>query len=169
MINKEYIDNIKLDIDKRVQNVVELLKRSSLKVSCAESCTGGMLSAALTKLAGVSSVFEFSVCCYSNSAKEKHLGVNGQTLAKFGAVSEETALEMASGIIKASGADIGLSVTGIAGPDGGTPDKPVGTVYIAAVYKDKSECRRLSINPIDREYIRAYSVNEVLKLAQKIL
>ena len=117
-------------LDKTAQDVVLLLKERGLTLATAESCTGGLISAEITSVPGSSDVFGFGVCTYANEAKMKLLGVKAETLAAVGAVSEETAVQMAEGVRKLSGADIAVSVTGIAGPGGGTPDKPVGTVYI---------------------------------------
>ena len=99
-------------------------------LATAESCTGGLISAEITSVSGSSDVFGFGVCTYANEAKMKLLGVKEETLASVGAVSEETAVQMAEGARKLAGADIAVSVTGIAGPTGGTSEKPVGTVYI---------------------------------------
>lgn len=104
------------------------LKKQGLVLTTAESCTGGMLAQAITSVAGSSAWFERGFVTYSNQAKIDMLGVNQQTLMQFGAVSEQTALEMAEGALKFSVADISVSITGIAGPDGGSADKPVGTV-----------------------------------------
>lgn len=117
-------------LDKTAENVVQLLITRGLTLASAESCTGGLISAEITSVSGASGVFGFGVCTYANEAKMKLLGVKEETLASVGAVSEETAVQMAYGVRKLSGADIGVSVTGIAGPTGGTPEKPVGTVYI---------------------------------------
>ena len=111
--------------------VVELLQKNKLKVTFAESCTGGLLSARLVNVPGASEVFKSSVVTYSNKAKRKLLGVNKCTLKVFGAVSSQTAAEMAIGAIRRLGADVSVSITGIAGPGGGTDKKPVGLVYIA--------------------------------------
>ncbi len=119
-----------IDIPNLQYAVVEELKEKGLKVATAESCTGGMLSEFITSMPGSSTVFDCGVCSYANNVKSKLLGVRDSTLEKYGAVSEQTAAEMAAGIRAISGADIGVSTTGIAGPDGGTPEKPVGTVYI---------------------------------------
>ncbi|MBQ3843327.1 MAG: nicotinamide-nucleotide amidohydrolase family protein [Ruminiclostridium sp.] len=129
-------------LDKTAQYVVQLLKERGLWLATAESCTGGLISAEITSVSGSSEVFGFGVCTYANEAKMKLLGVKAETLASVGAVSEETAIQMAVGVRKLSGADIGISVTGIAGPGGGTPEKPVGTVYIGfasdkTVYADR--------------------------------
>ena len=111
--------------------VVELLQKKELKVTFAESCTGGLLSARLVNVPGASEVFKSSVVTYSNKAKRKLLGVNKCTLKVFGAVSSQTATEMAIGAMRRLGADVSVSITGIAGPGGGTDKKPVGLVYIA--------------------------------------
>lgn len=108
-----------------------LLAKERLTIACAESCTGGLLTSRLTDVAGSSAYVKGSVVSYSNEIKERLVGVKSDTLAGYGAVSEQTAGEMAEGIRRAIGADIGVGVTGIAGPDGGTPQKPVGLVYIA--------------------------------------
>ena len=117
-------------LDKTAENVVQLLKARGLTAATAESCTGGLISAEITSVSGSSDVFGFGVCTYANEAKMRLLGVKAETLETVGAVSEETAMQMAEGVRKLSGADIAISVTGIAGPTGGTPEKPVGTVYI---------------------------------------
>ncbi len=117
-------------LDKTAENVVQLLKAYGFTAATAESCTGGLISAEITSVSGSSEVFGFGVCTYANEAKMKLLGVKAQTLETLGAVSDETAVQMANGVRELSGADIAVSVTGIAGPTGGTPDKPVGTVYI---------------------------------------
>ena len=117
-------------LDKEAENVVQLLTERGLSIATAESCTGGLISAEITSVPGSSAVFGFGVCTYANEAKIRLLGVKEETLETVGAVSEETAVQMAEGVRKLSGADIGVSVTGIAGPSGGTPEKPVGTVYI---------------------------------------
>ena len=120
-----------VDVSNLQTAAVRLLKEKNLTVAVAESCTGGQVSAALTDIAGASDVFGCGVCAYSNDIKQKLLSVRGETLAQFGAVSEETAREMAAGVRALSGADIGVSITGIAGPGGGTDEKPVGLVHFA--------------------------------------
>ena len=113
-----------------IDRFFELLKKHNLSVSAAESCTGGMISAAITDISGASQYFGTGVVTYSNEAKMNILGVKADTLSKHGAVSPETAAEMADGVRRLSGSDIAVSVTGIAGPTGGTAEKPVGLVYI---------------------------------------
>jgi PncC family amidohydrolase len=109
----------------------EYLTRHAMTLAVAESCTGGLIGHRITNVAGSSAYFLGGVITYADEAKMQMLGVRAETLAQFGAVSRQTALEMARGVRVALGADIGLSVTGIAGPGGGTPEKPVGTVWIA--------------------------------------
>lgn len=115
--------------------VAELLVANKLTVSCAESCTGGMLAARLINVPGISEVFKSGYITYSNKAKRRILGVKKATLEKFGAVSAATASEMAKGVAVLSKADVSVSITGLAGPDGGTEEKPVGLVYIACKVK----------------------------------
>lgn len=110
--------------------VVAKLIEYKVKVATAESCTGGLISERITSVSGSSEVFDCGVCSYANEIKEKVLGVSAETLAVLGAVSAETAIQMAEGVKKLSGADIAVSTTGIAGPTGGTAEKPVGLVYM---------------------------------------
>jgi PncC family amidohydrolase len=118
-------------LDKPLEVLVgELLIERGLKLAVAESCTGGLISHRITNISGSSSYFFGGVTAYANKVKIKLLGVSPETLEKFGAVSFETVLEMAKGVRVVLSADIGISTSGIAGPTGGTPDKPVGTVWI---------------------------------------
>jgi nicotinamide-nucleotide amidase len=117
--------------------VGRLILGQRLTMAVAESCTGGLIGDRITDVAGSSLYFKQGIVAYSNEAKTRILGVKEETLNKFGAVSRETALEMARGVQEMSGADIGLATTGIAGPTGGTPEKPVGLVYIALVWPKK--------------------------------
>ena len=117
----------------KLHTTLRHLRRTRNRVSFAESCTGGKLSARLTEIAGVSDIFMGSVICYANSAKEDILGVLRETLIKEGAVSEASALQMASGAKRVLKSDWAVAITGIAGPDGGTKDKPVGTVCFGVV------------------------------------
>jgi nicotinamide-nucleotide amidase len=122
------MDNALFDLTERLgQN----LKARGYKIATAESCTGGWIAQAITEVPGSSAWFDRGFVTYSNSAKVQMLGVNPQTLEQFGAVSPETAMEMASGALKYSEADWAVAVTGIAGPDGGSAEKSVGTVYVA--------------------------------------
>lgn len=118
--------------------LIKKLEDKGMKVAVAESCTGGLISKFLTDEAGVSEVYDCGVCSYANHIKEKVLGVKSETLKSFGAVSPHTALEMAQGVRLLAGADVGVSTTGVAGPTGGTKEKPVGTVFIGISTKDET-------------------------------
>ncbi len=119
------------DNEELSQVVGRLLIEKNLTISCAESCTGGLFAKTLTDIPGISEVFDRGLVTYSNAAKREELGVRSETLGKYGAVSPETAEEMAKGLHEVTGSDICIAVTGIAGPGGGTEEKPVGLVYIA--------------------------------------
>ena len=123
---------------KSLQNaVVSKLREKNLTLATAESCTGGLIGKRITEISGCSSVYLGGIISYDNSVKIKQLNVNEETLRKYGAVSEQTALEMCKGAAENLNADIGVSTTGIAGPDGGTETKPVGLVYVGVYYKNK--------------------------------
>ena len=138
------------------------LKAKKRRLVSAESCTGGWVAQAVTSIAGSSAWFERGFVTYSNEAKRELLGVKAATLRKYGAVSEETAREMARGAVARSKGNLALAVTGIAGPGGGIPDKPVGTVCFAWYYEkqSRSETRRFSG---DRESVRRKSVIRALE------
>lgn len=126
------------------ESVVELLAERGLTVTTAESCTGGLISGTLVNAAGASEVLNEAYITYSNEAKQRLVGVRPETLERYGAVSEQTAEEMAEGAAWAADADAALSATGIAGPGGGTPEKPVGLVYIGCFLNGRTvvkECR----------------------------
>lgn len=135
------------------ETVVTKLLGKKLTISTAESCTGGLIAKTITDYSGVSEIFSEGYVTYSNNAKMKNLGVLEKTLSSHGAVSEETAREMADGVRERSGADIGVSVTGIAGPGGGTKEKPVGLVYAAVSYGGKTVTKKLMLNG-DRAKVR---------------
>ena len=117
-------------LDKTAKNVVELMLLRGIKISFAESCTGGLLSSVITDIPGVSECYEYGICTYSDRIKNKILGVPLSELEAFTAVSQEVALSMAKGLREISGAEICVSVTGIAGPGGGTEKTPLGTVFV---------------------------------------
>lgn len=146
--------------------VVRLLKKNGLTVTTAESCTGGMLAARLVNVPGVSDVYREGYITYSNKAKRRLLDVNKSTLKKYGAVSEQTAREMAIGGVFANGADVCVATTGIAGPDGGTEEKPVGLVYISCYLKDKVTVERFQFKG-NREKIREQTVVKALNLLRR--
>ncbi|MFA6355528.1 MAG: competence/damage-inducible protein A [Candidatus Omnitrophota bacterium] len=139
------------------------LLRSRRTLAVAESCTGGLIASRITDVPGSSKYFRLGIVAYSNAAKIKFLGVCPGTLAKFGAVSRQTAIEMAKNVRMAACADIGLSVTGIAGPSGATKDKPVGLVYIALAGKNKSYCREFRFRG-EREVIKFRTSQAALDL-----
>lgn len=145
--------------------LIEKLAKNNMKIAVAESCTGGMVTETLTTVSGASAVLDGSVVSYANEIKARLLNVSEGTLASKGAVSEECALQMAEGVRKLMGADVGLSITGIAGPTGGSDEKPVGTVYIAVSTAKRGKCEKLNIRNNGREYIRKVSTKSVLMLA----
>ncbi|MDF2520065.1 MAG: cinA [Clostridia bacterium] len=162
-------DNIYGYDDESLEYVVyKLLKEKHMTVAFAESCTGGMISGRMTNVSGVSAVFMDGIVTYSNEAKMKFLNVKEETLNKFGAVSSETAIEMATGIKRVSGTDVGVSVTGIAGPEGGSAEKPVGLFYIGIAVRDKVEAHRF-LFPSSREKIRWNAATRALDLLRREL
>ena len=138
--------------------VVDLLAERKLHVTTAESCTGGLIAGTLVNVAGASDVLNEGYVTYSNEAKERLIHVSHETLEAYGAVSEQTAHEMAEGAAKAANANAALSATGIAGPGGGTEEKPVGLVYIGFAYGDMSCCRKISRTLNDRQRNRRHAV-----------
>ena len=147
------------------ERLYHILKEKNMKISFAESCTGGLAASRLVSVAGSSAVFDGAVCCYANEVKQRLLGVKDWVLEKKGAVSADCALQMADGAIRLFGADIAVSVTGIAGPDGGTEEKPVGTVYMCCSIKD-GDCFmwRYSFTG-DRQAVREKAAEEALQMA----
>lgn len=150
--------------DRLEKKAVELVKKLGMNISTAESCTGGMIASRLIDVPGVSEVFREGIVSYSNDAKMKRLGVKKETLEKYGAVSEETAREMVIGL----DSDIAIATTGIAGPDGGTPEKPVGLVYIGIRVKNDIYIEKRFFNG-DRMKIRERAVSQSLFSLIKIL
>lgn len=142
----------------------ELLKANNQILATAESCTAGGLSHWVTYTPGSSDWFDRAAVTYSNQAKMEMLGVNSNTLDKLGAVSEETAREMADGLLTRSQATITLSITGIAGPDGGTADKPVGTVWFATALKNQATLAEKQIFTGDRQTIRIKTIEHAFHL-----
>mgnify|MGYP001041919863 CR=1 FL=1 len=141
--------------------VGDILTEGYLTIAAAESCTGGLLSHILTGVSGSSAYFIGGVVAYSNRIKETVLGVSIDTLEKFGAVSAQTAQEMAQGIAEKFHTAIGLSTTGIAGPTGGTPEKPIGLVWIGIHFKGKTYAHECHFDG-DREAVKTKTVNEIL-------
>lgn len=147
-----------------VKKIVETLKARGEVFCTAESCTGGQISKTVTDLAGVSAVFFGGVVSYANEIKEKLLGVRHKTLEKYGAVSEQTAAEMATGAVRALGADFSVAVTGIAGPDGGSEKKPVGLVYIACADKNGNVKVTKNLFSGDRKAVRDQTTKTALQM-----
>lgn len=148
--------------------VFGLLKENGLVLATAESCTGGTLAGRITDIPGSSEVFERAYVTYSNRAKVEDLGVSPDTLDKYGAVSRETALEMVNGLKQKTGASVGVAITGIAGPGGGTEEKPVGLVFVAAYVKDKVICKKLELAG-NRERIRNDACLHALDMIRRLI
>ena len=144
-------------------NLGKILCNNKLTISTAESCTGGMVAAKLISYPGISASFLEGAITYSNEAKMKRLGVRKETLDAYGAVSEETAREMAEGIAKVSFSNTSIATTGIAGPGGGTDEKPVGLVYIAVHVNNKTIIEKCNFSG-NREEIRISATNHALKM-----
>jgi nicotinamide-nucleotide amidase len=151
------------DLEQLAQHLGNLLLQKDLRLATAESCTGGGLGFWITSIAGSSAWYDRGFITYSNAAKMELLQVKPITLDKFGAVSRETALEMAEGALHYSQADVSVAITGIAGPDGGSPDKPVGTVWIAYAGKSFSTEAHLEVFAGDRQKVRTTTIQRALQ------
>lgn len=147
----------------QLQTLANNLSTQNLKVTCAESCTGGLLAANLTRLPGSSAWFDMGFVTYSNEAKQQMLNVNPTTLAHYGAVSEEVVREMALGALIASKADYALSISGVAGPSGGSEEKPVGLVWFGVASKKRIWAEFKVFNG-DRDQVRAQAVQHAIQL-----
>lgn len=152
------------DIRGQAETLLEHFRSRKLKIATAESCTGGLIIAALTEIAGSSNVVDRGFITYSNDAKEAMLGVDPDVLANKGAVSAETCRAMVAGALKNSNADVAVAVTGVAGPGGGSVMKPVGLVHIAAGSKDAVEHREFRFGTIGRDKIRLETVRAALDM-----
>ena len=150
------------------ENVVRLLTAQGKKLALAESCTGGRIASLMTDVPGASEVFTHGYVTYANEAKCDMLGVSEEVLDTYGAVSEQVALAMAEGALKKSGADMAVSVTGIAGPSGGSEEKPVGTVWIGLATAEKSFAVRKN-HPEGRESFKQATSRDALDLVEKEL
>jgi nicotinamide-nucleotide amidase len=146
-------------------SLVALFKAKGLTLATAESCTGGLIAAAITSVPGASAVFTHGFVTYANAAKTETLGVPAELIEEVGAVSESVARRMADGARQRSGADFAVSVTGIAGPDGGTADKPVGTVWFGLAGPNGTTAHQRLFQG-DRDAVRAQSVEYALSLAE---
>ncbi len=150
------------------KEIVKLLNEKGLKITAAESCTGGLFASKITSVAGSSGCFDGSLVTYSNEQKIRLLGVEGEILAAFGAVSYQTALKMSQGALKSFNADIAIGITGIAGPDGGTEEKPVGTVYISVAHKGGAVAHKCLFSG-NRQQVREQAADFALSLVKKLL
>jgi len=149
------------------RRVLDLCRARSLRIATAESCTGGLVAAALTEIAGSSDVVECGFVTYSDAAKRTMLGVPAATLTRYGAVSSATAAAMAKGALRNSPADLAVAITGIAGPGGGSRQKPVGLVHFAAVSRDDRRlARHRRFGRIGRRRVRLRSVAQALELLE---
>lgn len=159
-----------IDVGTIENAVVIALHEKKLTLSAAESCTGGLIAKRVTDISGCSDVFFGGCVTYTNEVKHKLIGVSEETLERFGAVSYQTACEMARGVRLATGSDIGVSATGIAGPTGGSAQTPVGTVFIGISTKNGEEYRRLSLSPMrSREYIRQASATNAFDMVLRAI
>ena len=149
--------------------IVELLTKKKLTVSFAESCTGGLLASSITSISGSSKVFNMGLVTYSNNAKVKLLKVPKKTITKYGAVSYETCLSMVKNLSKISKSNISISITGVAGPNGGTKEKPVGLVYIGLKKGSKIIIRKNLFKSKKRNTIQKASAKQALKMILNIL
>ena len=140
------------------QRLGEQLLQRNWRIATAESCTGGGVAAAITAIPGSSAWFEYGIVSYANAAKEKLLGVSSETLAREGAVSEAVVIEMARGVLALSSADIAVAISGVAGPSGGSPEKPVGTVWFAWVVATGEIKTELKYFDGDREKVQMQAV-----------
>lgn len=152
-----------------IKNIIQRLIKKKLSISVAESCTGGMLSSGITSISGASKIFNIGLVTYSNLAKIKLLKVSSSNIKRYGAVSEKCCLKMVEGLSKLSKSKINISITGIAGPKGGSKNKPVGLVYIGIKKGKKISINKYLFKNKNRENIRKNSVKEALKLIEKFI
>jgi nicotinamide-nucleotide amidase len=145
-------------------DLVRAMRNKGWKLATAESCTGGMVAAAMTDIAGSSDVFDRGFVTYSNSAKSDMLGVPAAMIKRHGAVSEAVARAMAEGALRNSIADVAVSITGVAGPGGGSDEKPVGLVHFACATKEKTEHLEMRFGDLTRAAIRKAAVRQALQL-----
>ena len=152
-----------------MKSLVNKLIKKKLKVSFAESCTGGLLASSITSISGASKVFNLGLITYSNQAKIKFLKVNRNIIKKYGPVSHECCLAMVNNLSKISKAKINVSITGIAGPKGGTKQKPVGLVYIGIKKGNKTQINKFFFKNKKRSSIQRATVNKALNLVLRII
>ena len=151
-----------------MKNLIKILNKRKLKIALAESCTGGLLASTITSNSGASKIFNLGLVTYSNQAKIKILKVNGNIIRKYGAVSYECCFAMVNNLSKISKANINVSITGIAGPKGGTKQKPVGLVYIGVKKGKKTQINKCLFKSKKRSSIQKATVKKALELVFKI-
>ena len=154
-------------LNNQLKNLTTKLKKNKIKVAVAESCTGGLISYNLTKIPGASKYFMMGIVSYSNISKRDLLKVRQKTLTKYGAVSAEICKEMCNNLLKISKTNIAISVTGIAGPDGGTKKKPIGLVYVGICSKNKFEIKKFNFGKkLSRINIQNQTLKKTIKLIE---
>ena len=151
------------------EQLVNKLMENNLHISCAESCTGGLIASRIVHVANASKVFDSAFVTYANEAKMKYLGVSPETILKYGVVSEEVVLEMAAGVAKETGAEVTIAVSGIAGPGGGTENKPVGMVCFGFCINGKITTRTCRFGNPGRNEVRAQSTEFALQTTLELL
>jgi len=158
-----------MDLNNKSKKIVNLLKRKKLKISFAESCTGGLLSSAITSVSGSSKVFNLGLIAYSNQSKIKVLKVSKKIIRKYGSVSKQVCKAMVKNVSKIGKTNISVSITGIAGPSGGTKTKPVGLVYVGIKKDNRTEVKKYLFKNKERAYIQKAAVNKSLELILRFL
>lgn len=151
---------------KTEKRIASILRKNSWQLASAESCTGGLLSSRMTDLSGSSEFIKANFVTYSNDAKAEYLGVDEKTLQQYGSVSAQTANEMVCGLMKKTGCDVAIATTGIAGPTGGTDEKPIGTIFVGVKIKEKTFVERFNLNP---KYSRTRMKRKFTKQALEFL
>lgn len=170
LVRERLGNNIYSTNDQELHEVVgDKLMRHNISFSCAESCTGGLFAATMTDLPGISAVFDRCLVTYSNRAKVEELAVKQETLDCSGAVSEEIAIEMAEGLRKITGSRLCLSITGIAGPEGGSEEKPVGLSYLCVIFDEQRICKKFMMRGANRVWNRKFAVLTMLDLINKVI
>ncbi len=160
-------------LDIVTERVVKYMIARKISLSTAESCTGGLISQTVTSVSGASEIFIGGACTYSEELKVKLLGVKRETLERFSVYSQQTASEMSEGIMRLTGSQTAIAVTGIAGPGGGTADKPVGTVYVSVRFGNKERVKNLALyneyENMDRKFIRLITAQKALEMLEELL
>lgn len=157
------------DDESLYQVVARKLIDGNISISSAESCTGGLFAQTLTEVSGISAVFDRGLVTYSNKAKMEELGVKEETLEKYGAVSPQTAMEMAEGLKRVTQSRLCISVTGVAGPNGGTEEKPVGLFYVGVIFDNQKECKEFRSRNISRKWNRNYTLLCMLNMVNQMI